>query len=480
MTAVPPHPGADALAGFLGPGHRDVAEALTLWADDDGGTVTLPDDPWKAAGYTDALVFSVVVGGMRSYARAEGDWNLVAKIVPAADRREIKAHRAAVADAPPRFAARRLVQLRFGAVPVGGAKAVYFQDVAGGTNRQRPASTLSPTDDAEALVALCKAVSHSLATEWNTTVRTSGAPVPVAAFAHRELHHPLSGKGSVDRWATAFGLDDRSVPWVTTADGEEAMPNPVLLAMGHPRLPERKIQVLEGHGHGDLHLGNIFLLVDDRGADPESFRLIDLSTYSASAPRARDQLTLLLSAVARFWPSLSPDQREALLDDIPRAHRDGHPRQDPLLAGLVDAVFHSTLRAVAERNWSDAWHEQYVLALAATALRFTTFEDMGPELRWWFVRLACRAAKEHFTSRKVPVGDGPVLRLRNPFGATAARGTAATAPGTEPAAPAPEVSGQARDAAPPYTRLRLDGILPGRLGGPRPAADGRRVPEDGA
>ncbi|MFI7500964.1 hypothetical protein ACIBVL_21175 [Streptomyces sp. NPDC049687] len=413
------------LAGFLG---ADAARGLARWERSEGWGAFLPADPWTSRGFTDAFVASLLLrppdGG--------DDLNVVAKVVPPDNRREQEAHRRALTDAADQgrpaaaeFARSHLVGLvDVDAVPTPAGRSVYFQHLAGGTALCRPLADLDPSLQADDLVDTCLAVARAVAADWNGPVRHT--KTRVAAFLDGELREPLSGTGSVDHWTALAGLSDPGTRRIVTSQDPEPLPNPLPAAFRHPSLSGRTLDVLTGFVHGDLHLGNVLVVRDGRGVRPETFRLIDLSTYRSTGPRVRDQVQLLLSALALLWPDLSDLHRDFLLTDLLRPEASLHPRQDPLVARLIAGMHSATWDLVQPKGFGDTWLRQYALALQAAALRFTTFTSLSPALRWWLLRLACRAAGRWYELAGADCGDERPRTLVNPFppqppsGATAA------------------------------------------------------------
>jgi hypothetical protein len=363
------------------------ATAMLKWGAEHNRTISLPADPWKAVGFTEAFAGSVIVGASRV---DEHDRNLVAKVVPAKEGREQQAHLDALTSGA--FADDHLVALFGPPIQCSGGQVVFFQEIAGNDHRYKAASNMVDADSAS-LAALCENVMAGVATEWNPAA--SRTKTTVDQFVLTELRHPVSGTASVERWAGDLGLGDPAAAWLRTPQDPDPLPNPVLLAYGHPDLRGRTADVLVGHGHGDLHLGNVMVLRDDSGFRPEPYRLIDLSTYAGQAPRGRDEVTLLLSAIAWLWTTVSAQQKDNLLLEITHPERAPHHRQDSVLKRLVAAAFSNFMAIARPAGFAEAWRRQYTLMLMTTALRFTTFSNMPDGLPWWLVRVACHAARAY-------------------------------------------------------------------------------------
>lgn len=393
---------------------RETAEALTLWEGTSGRRVTLPeDDFFKARGFTEAYVFPVFV---HAHERLnEDDQNVVAKVLMKDDLREVSRHRQAYREADG-YASEHLVDLKYEAIQVGSERILYFQGVAGGTNRHKPAGQLNAETQGRSLVDLVVTVARGVAADWNPRVRLTPEAVTIGEFANAELNHLASGAATVDAVAAASGLASRSARSVVLDDGR-VCPNPYLLGTGQLPQSERRLKLLYGRSHGDLHLDNILLLFDDLGWHPETYRLIDLSTYSDTAPRSRDQVMLLLSLMARFLPEVHGRKRRELCDKLCMPTRPGYDRQDPLIDEVIAEVFSATHQVVTAGNagFGLHWEEQYLLQLMATALRFTTFSRLEPATRWWFLGLACIAARHYFRSHELEIDTSASVTLSNPF-----------------------------------------------------------------
>ncbi|MFJ8962888.1 hypothetical protein ACIRG5_26215 [Lentzea sp. NPDC102401] len=392
-------------------GRPVVAQGLVDWAELSGRAIEPSVDAWLGKGYTGAITASLTIRGRDTPDEPpEGDRNVVAKVISRAERSEIAVHQAALDQAPADFMRSHLVQLRYGPVQIDRDTVVYFQDLAGRSSRYRPAKELA--ERLVELTDLCCAVVDDVATEWNLAPR--GAKTSVWELAHQELHHPVTTNGSVRRLTTMFGMASAGAR-VLLNDGADPLANPWLLMTDRTEVGARKLEVLRGQGHGDLHLGNVLVLINHSGVVPKSYCLIDLATYQATAPRGRDPITLLLSVVSVFWPTLMEHQRRALLGDLTRPDLKQDARQDQLLGGLVTRVFKATLNSVESNGFEQSWRVQYPVELAAAALRSTTFEDYPADLRWWLVELACRATQAHLDITGQQLPEDKPQRLNNPF-----------------------------------------------------------------
>lgn len=387
----------------------DVAAGLLRWTDITGHQVHKPAESysWIARGYTDAFVVSLIVTpshGKPSY--------LVAKVVPAEERREGATHSAAWHEAPESFRRDHMVRLRFDGVPTETGRVVLFQDLAGGTRRCQPVSRVCRTELAEC----CGVAAASLLTEWNTDGSYQPYRTSAEHFLQGELYEPHSGASSVDSWTAERGLAKPSVTWITTPDDPAPLPNPVAMVTGHhPATRDHEINVLRGRGHGDLHLDNLLVHQDDHGARPTTFRLIDLSTYDSAMPLVRDQISLLLSAVTMFLPVLGPGQATHLLTDLTRVDIKPNVEQNPLLVAVIEQIRAAGQREIGPTGFLDSWYAQCQLAILSAALRFTSFTNLGASARWWFFRLAAHAGAAYLRVEKLGEPSGEPLLITSPF-----------------------------------------------------------------
>ncbi|MFF4730164.1 hypothetical protein ACFY3M_33480 [Streptomyces mirabilis] len=182
------------------------------------------------------------------------------------------------------------------------------------------------------------------------------------------------------------------------------------MTVGDAELPDPRIPVVHGLAHGDLHLHNALVPLRRGTLCPDAFRLIDLSTFADDAPLTRDVATLMLSVLAERAPTGLIDEHELALLRHVVDPRDAYvARIVPELALLVDDV-HSACTDVASGGWHALWSDQLLLSVLATALRFTTYEDLGAARRWRFFRLAARAGGELLSRHGVtPPSSAPAV-----------------------------------------------------------------------
>jgi hypothetical protein len=387
----------------------DAATALLRWQDFTGNRIRVPADAWRSQGYTNAFVASLLVQEVGQH-----PVNLVAKVAEDDQRREGGSHRLAWHAAPDSFRRQHLVRLLFDGAATSGGHVIFFQELAGGTRECRPAAEVAPAD----LAGVCGAAATGLYREWTTEYELGTATV--AGFLHRELTEPFGSRDTIQTWfdlfreAGAAALTHPATEWITTVPGERPLPNPLALAAGHAPSGERRIDTIEGRSHGDLHLENLLVLQDGAGAHPDSYRMIDLSTYREQAPLVRDQANLMLSSVAQLWPRLSDLQRELLLADLV-APGNPDPEQNAYLAATLGAIHEAGRGAIHPTGMHNSWQRQLVLAVLATALRFTTFDNLGADRRWWFFRLAAHAAARYAELEKLPGPQRSPVAISSPF-----------------------------------------------------------------
>jgi hypothetical protein len=418
---------ADELAVFL---DAKIAAALRQWAEGLGGTVRLPSNPWRAEGYTGAVLAAIVLDlpGPKSD-------KIIVKI-HRGDRyaRETGTHARAIADSPGPFADRHLVTQLYPRYPVEDGRFLMFQDIGGGSLLDsRPMSDLPAKD----LVAACGAVADALLKEWNPSAPGPSKAATVSAYLKTELA-ALDEDESVMRWGDTMGLLNTGYEPITTAEdgGSRPMPNPYLLVSGQASASEAHIDFLYGRSHGDLHIDNVLVPRGPSGRpQPKEFRLIDLSAYGPTAPLTRDPAMLMLSVVSKDLPK-SQDQRNVLIDFIIKPEP---PKEAPLeltrgLTHAVWAIYDSGVRRAG--RWRSEWRAQYLLSVLSTALLYTSFDSVGLEGHWWFFRLAARAGSAFIEERRLSLPP-TIPRLIKPpsVGSSDARTITLTGEGMHPEDP---------------------------------------------
>src|SRR5262249_49329796 len=159
-----------------------------------------------------------------------------------------------------------------------------------------------------------------------------------------------------------------------------------------------------------LHLDNVLLPVGPDGVPSvEAFTLIDLATFDEAGSLTRDPVRLMLSAIAKTFNSIADEYEEdlirAVLDASPAV---AGPEVPFAVAGAVRAAFGGAIEA-QEAGLTPLWTAQFLLAVQAQALVFTSFLNQSARLRFWFLRLAAAAAQAAAACLKVDVPLDPVL-----------------------------------------------------------------------
>ncbi|WP_416985188.1 NB-ARC domain-containing protein [Streptomyces sp. T028] len=367
-------------------GDEHAARALLQWADDLGTTVKPVNPRWKPSGkgYTGAALAAVTV--------APGPGTVVVKLCPTAQRAEHAAHERA-RRASRDFAARHLTEPAFPPYPVGDGRLLTFQKPAGGS--LRGVETMARLDGND-LMSAFRAVVKGLVTDWNGGVEDRHADdVHLSRFLRDELGELLADGGEVRVYAAgvdALLLDAARAAWIEV-DGT-VVPNPLLMALGDHRLPDPRFPVVRGLTHSDLHLQNAMVPRRRGTLRPDAYELIDLADFDEAAPLTRDLATLTLSVLAdKVSAGLDADQERALLAHVVNPQDAHGDHLVPPLMRLLDGM-HSACADVVPDSWRDLWADQLLLSVQATALRFTTYEDLRDARRWRFFRLAACAGGE--------------------------------------------------------------------------------------
>ena len=381
----------DALDSLLG---GEAARSLREWAhlNDLSVAAHLPGWAPPGRGYTGAVLMAVEVSPPAR--------TVVVKLLPAGVYRdEPHAHSRAVRLSPSEFAATHLVSQPFAPYPVSDGRVLMFQDAAG--DGLRDAAPLGSLDGTE-FTDTCAEVVRGLLTRWNPADRANPPRrVRTSAFLRAELGSTWSGEGSVQAWGRQSWRGGEHL-WVQL-DGR-TLPNPYLMVEGGLGLPDPEVSVVQGLAHRDLHLENVVVPRRRGRVRSDLYRLIDLSSFDPDAALSGDIAMMMLSALApAVRESMPVSQQRALLGYIvdPRAeHADGIPRQ---VAGRVDCIRDTAAEIM--RHWLDPWTDQLLLSVHATSLIFTSFTNLGPVGRDWYMRLAAHAGGQFLRSRGITPPD---------------------------------------------------------------------------
>lgn len=385
---------------------RAGADALADWADQLGRTVRLTAPPWSNAGFTGSRLAALIVsepGGP--------DRQVIVKACPPGPyRQETGRHQEAISMSTSDFADKHLVEQLYQPHPTSDGGRLMFQDMAGGTLESVPLTQLPDAD----LPNAYKVVVHALIRHWNPS-RTKTVRMSAREYLQSELHGALEVGGSLHAAAERLGLLRPEAAYLRDGGGETSadLPNPILM-MDAPDLGALiEIDVVVGMSHGDLHADNILIPEDYGQLQPDAFRLVDLSAFQSDAPITRDPVMLMLSAVGPHVHQLRTDEQDALLNFVLRPWPPTPTRLSPLLAQILEAVYRTGADAVKALNLGD-WRSQYLLSVTAAGLLFTTFANVGEGGRWWFLRLAGRAAAE-FLKRHDSFRPQAPVTLRRPM-----------------------------------------------------------------
>ncbi|MFJ6195397.1 hypothetical protein [Micromonospora sp. NPDC092111] len=355
----------------------------------------------RAAGHTEAFLFTVAITTPDELQR-DRSRKLLVKVLPAApDTDEVARHRLA-RKASPGFADRHLVESHHGCHPVSDGRWLTFQDVANGGDRVKELGELT----GNALVQSFGKVVAALLQDWNGRgeAQRDGlptSPTTVADYLRREL--AVTGALPEARVrAERLGVADLDADWLDV-DGT-VLPNPLRMTSGDAPLGSAPLDHVHGFSHGDLHGGNILVAAVGDGVDPSQFWLVDLGAYEDRAPLTRDPVFLLLTTLLR-WVAPTPgkdgssrdplpsDQAEALLRLL--VAPEGPPSESlpPELTELIRIAHEAGMAYAGAGNWKLEWRVQQLLSLVGQAIVCTTFDNLGDAGHRWCLRLAAHAAE---------------------------------------------------------------------------------------
>ena len=385
---------SDPLAEKLG---VDRAAALRRALAIRNQTITTDRNAWTGKGYTAAVLAEVEV------AYEQADHHLptrcIAKVCPpGTGKPESASHDAARRQYfRPEFVSKHLVEMPFEPVECSDGTVVVFQQIAGGhLKRLRTLSRVSGAGLAET----CRAVRAALLEQWTgDAYRTARLTVP--DLLQSELRGDLAG------WVVA-----PEIPWIATQE-DGALPNPLALIRDDDLAAAGPQTYVAGRSHGDLHADNVLVPTTLDGAVLSGeFQLVDLSAFDHAAPLSRDPATLLVSILAHRVERLDPSDREALLGHVTVPGRRSVASAD--LANVVDALRDPGAATFVGRGLTAVWETQLQVSMIAAALLHTTYDSVGPEGRWWCLRMAARLASTLVTAE--PMGQ-PYPLASSVFGA---------------------------------------------------------------
>ncbi|WP_089101196.1 protein kinase domain-containing protein [Streptomyces hyaluromycini] len=407
-----------------GLGDEEVARALVRWANLLGVSVRPVIPRWKSSGrdYTGAALAAVIVN--------PGPGIVVVKVCPAIPREGYTSQERAWHTAPA-FAQRHLAKQVFEPCPVGDGRLLTFHSTAGGSLRD--VKVMARLDWRE-VIATFRTVVTGLVTDWNRGIENQRVEdLSVSRFLRGELGELLEKDGEVRAYAAgvdAFLLDAPRAAWIEV-DGV-VVPNPLVMALANPQLPDPRFQVVHGLAHSNLHLQNVIVPFQEGSLRSDAYQLIDLADFAEAAPLTRDIATLMLSVLAEQVPMhlLTSDQEHILLPYLVNP-QDAQGAHLPIFVKELLDGMHAVCADVVPDSWREPWMEQLLLSVQATALRFTTYEGLRDDDRWRFFRLAAYAGGELLSRHDT--APPPSARQVIPPWSTAAEALAER-PAREPAA----------------------------------------------
>jgi tetratricopeptide (TPR) repeat protein len=361
-----------------------------------GDRLRQPYMRWQREGYSGAVLARVL------YTRPDGgDDHLILKVLPTAEEAgEPDQHDRARASAPD-FADRHMVLQPFPPLDLPDGRRIMFQSVEEDLSNTDTLDKIRTADLPEA----CAALVRLLLVDWNGAdgrqVLRRPAPT-VAQYLRDELRDALSPGRTAYTWADSRHLLSPDDDCVEMPDEPEPrlLPNPVTALRPDSALGSATVENLIGHTHGDLHQGNVLVPLRGRLSRPDgraALRLIDFSHYASDAPLSRDVVALVLSLCGDHLSSLEYGTRrgEAAEDLIELVLDPWREEPSGLLPQSLDAsvrAVHRTCHDILPPSHREYWHRQYLLSVLAGALIHLSYVKHGEWGRWWFYRLAARAA----------------------------------------------------------------------------------------
>ncbi|MCG6957118.1 MAG: AAA family ATPase [Gemmatimonadetes bacterium] len=304
----------------------------------------------------------------------------VDKVNPRSRQTEIERHRLAVSQAPSSFARAHMPQLAF-EVSHEGAVALFYTVAGHSLQRFR---TLASVEGQSQLGTLFGATCDHLLREWNSESTFERAVHP-KELLETWLGYRLSPGGDIARLLQ----DTFRVP--PDIEGflieGQVFPNPLSFGLDAARWEgARDIDVLVGHQHGDLNIGNILAEFAPEADSPDGFFLIDFALYKGGMPLFYDLSYLEMSYLTRELERASLDKWVRFVDqfssrDLPEPGR--VPVEMSGTCSVLSAGRTSFARWVREAHPSlsdDLWG-QYWLGAVAAGLNFCNKKALSTEER---------------------------------------------------------------------------------------------------
>ncbi len=302
------------------------------------------------------------------------------KVNPKSRETEIERHRMAMGQAPTSFAREHMPQLAH-EVSHEGAVALFYTVAGHSLQRFR---TLASVEGQSQLATLFGATCDHLLRGWNSESAFERAVHP-RELLEKWLGYRLSRDGAI-----ASLLEDTFLVSPETEgfliEGQ-VFPNPLSFGLDAARWEgARAIDVLVGHQHGDLNIGNILAEFATEGDSLDGFFLIDFALYKPGMPLLYDLPYLEMSYLIRELERTSLDKWVRFVDrfssrDLPEPGR--VPVEMSGACSVLSAGRASFGRWVREAHPSlsdDLWG-QYWLGAVAAGLNFCNKKALSTEER---------------------------------------------------------------------------------------------------
>ncbi len=224
------------------------------------------------------------------------------KVNPRTRQTEIERHRLATREAPASFAQAHMPQLAF-EVSHEGAVALFY--TVAGHSLQR-FGTLASLEGQSRLETLFGATCDRLSRDWNSESVFERAVHPKVVL-ERWLGYRLSRDGNIASLLEDTFLVPRDIEGFLVEG--QVFPNSLSFGLDAARWGgARDIDVLVGHQHGDLNIGNILAEFAPEGDSLDGFFLIDFALYKAGMPLLYDLPYLEMSYLIRELERTSLDK----------------------------------------------------------------------------------------------------------------------------------------------------------------------------